>query len=95
MSKYIMSEIKAITKSAKKIVLKPNIKAHRKLINQEIRLYENISSHKGDLSQAKLQPLFEKMLSAMSEAEETVCKAQCNAIQKRFKASYEAWWPSQ
>ena len=80
MSKYIVSEIKAITKSAKKIVLKPNIKAHRKLINQEIRLYEKISSHKGNLSEAKLHPLIEKMLSAMSEAEETVYKAQCNTM---------------
>ena len=69
-------------KECKKIVLKPNIKAHRKLINQEIKLYEKISSMKGDLSEAKLQPLFEKMLSAMSEAEETVYKAQCNAMKK-------------
>ena len=67
-------------KEHKKVVLKPNIKAHRKLINQEIQLYDKIYSLKGDLDEAKLRPLFEKMLSAMAEAEESVCNAQCNAI---------------
>ena len=81
-SRYIVSDVKAITRSAKKVVLKPNIKAHKKLINQEIQLYDKIYSLKGDLDESKLRPLFEKMLSAMAEAEESVCNAQCNAIKK-------------
>ena len=60
MAKYIVSEVKSITRSAKKIVIKPNITAHRKLLIQESKLYEKISSLEGDLNEATLHPLIEK-----------------------------------
>ena len=57
----------------------PNSKAHQKLINEEIKLYEKISGLKSGLNEADLLPLFGEMASVMREAEEAVIRA---ALQK-------------
>ena len=40
MANFIVNEVKAITRIAKKIVTKPSSTAHRKLLMQELELYE-------------------------------------------------------
>ena len=85
MAKCIVNEVKAITRIAKKIVTKPSSTAHRKLLMQELELYEQIGSFKGDLDEAKLRPLIVKMGLAIGEAEEAVKKAQCITLKKYLR----------
>ena len=75
MTQFIICEIKEIIKGAKNIVKAPNSKAHQKLTNEEIKLYEMISGLKSGLNEADLLPLFGEMASVMREAEEAVIRA--------------------
>ena len=85
MTQIITCDIKEIIKGAKNIVKAPNSKAHQKLINEEIKLYEMISGLKSGLNEADLLPLFGEMASVMREAEEAVIRASvqgCLGLEK-------------